>query len=250
MSIAAPRIILIAPQLGENIGMVARAMLNCGLTDLHLVAPRDGWPSHEAERASSGALEKGVRVSIHNSTEDAIADLHYVLATTARPRDMVKEIYTPEAAIQAIHAKNSVEHNKCGILFGGERAGLDNDNIALCHGIITVPLNPEFTSLNLAQAVLLLSYEWLKIQDSTTAKQFHTGDTDIAPRESITGLVSRLEGELDAHHFFRSEGLRPSVLRNITNLFSRMNITAQEVNTFHGIISALTGKKPPLERKD
>lgn len=245
-----PAIILVKPQLGENIGMVARAMLNCGLTDLRVVNPRDGWPSEAANKASSGALEKGVEVTLYDDTHEAIADLHFVLATTARPREMIKEIYTPEAAIKAIHERIAESSNQCGILFGGERAGLTNDDIALSHGIITVPLNPEFTSLNLAQAVLLLSYEWMKKIDNTKDLQFHSGDTDIATRKEVDGLVSRLEQELDAHNFFRSEELRPTVLRNITNLFSRMNITSQEIKTFHGIISALIGLKTTTRNKD
>jgi tRNA/rRNA methyltransferase len=238
-----PAIILVKPQLGENIGMVARAMLNCGLTDLRVISPRDGWPSEAANKASSGALAKGVAVTLYGSTHDALADLHYVLATTARPREMIKEIYTPEAAIKTIFERITTSNSQCGILFGGERAGLHNDDIALSHGIITVPLNPEFTSLNLAQAVLLLAYEWIKIKDNTADIQFHSGDTDIAPRAEVQNLVSRLEQELEHHNFFRSAELRPSVLRSITNLFSRMNITSQEVKTFHGIISALIGQK-------
>jgi tRNA/rRNA methyltransferase len=243
-----PAIILVKPQLGENIGMVARAMLNCGLTDLRVVSPRDGWPSETAQRASSGALAKGVEVTIYDTTQEAVSDLHFILATTARPREMIKDVYTPEKAIESIHSRISKKNNKCAILFGGERAGLHNDDIALSHGIITVPLNPEFTSLNLAQAVLLLSYEWIKKMDTTQDIQFHTGDTEIAPRSEVDGLVGRLEKELDTHHFFRSEGLRPTVLRNITNLFSRMSITSQEVKTFHGIISALIGQKTPTDK--
>lgn len=239
-----PAIILVDPQLGENIGMVARAMLNCGLTDLRIVRPRDGWPNTSAQAASSGALDKGVKVRVFETTGDAVADLHFTLATTARPRDMIKDVYTPQQAIESIHTSLTTENLQCGVLFGAERAGLQNEDIALSNGIITVPLNPEFTSLNLAQAVLLIGYEWTKISaDQADTPVMHTGDTDIAPHQEVETLVKRLEGELDTHHFFRSEDMRPSTVRNLINLFSRMRLTSQEAKTFHGIISALTGLK-------
>lgn len=247
LSTLAPAIVLVKPQLGENIGMVARAMLNNGLTDLRLVAPRDGWPNAAADSASSGALNKGVTVTLYGETAQAVEDMQYVLATTARPRDMIKEVYTPEAAIDETCAQALSGGNRTAILFGGERSGLENEDIALSNAIITAPLNPAFTSLNLAQAVLMIGYEWSKriYGAQVMPTEFKKGDTPFARREEIDGLITRLTEELDAHHFFRSEGLKPTVTRNLTNMFSRMQITAQEVNTFHGIISALTGQKPP-----
>lgn len=238
-----PAIILIDPQLGENIGMVARAMLNCGLTDLRLVRPRDGWPSEQAQAASSGALDKGVVARVYETTAEAIADCRIVLATTARPREMIKTVLTPREAAAQVRVE-SAGGTACGILFGAERAGLQNEDVALADAIVTVPLNPDFTSLNLAQAVLLFGYEWFCSGDDTPAAQLSTGDTEIATKDSVAGLVGRLEEALDAHHFFREPKMKPSIMRNLTNLFARMRITEQEVSTFHGIISALTGKKP------
>lgn len=241
-----PIIILSKPQLGENIGMVARAMLNCGLTQLRLIAPRDGWPNPHANSASSGALEKGVEVKVYDTTKEALADLSYVLATTARPRDMIKDVFTPEAAITQVATRlNEGNTQKIGLLFGGERAGLDNDDVAICNAIITAPLNPDFTSLNLAQAVLLIGYEWTRQVGftDTSPHEFVTGQTDIADRKDITLLVDRLEEALEKSSFFRTQETKPSMIRNLTNLFARMNATKQEISTFHGIISALTKQK-------
>lgn len=237
-----PSIILIDPQLGENIGMVARAMLNCGLTDLRIVRPRDGWPSETAQRAASGALENGVTVEVFDTTEKAVADCHFVLATTARPRDMIKDVYTARSAAETLAEKSKANQN-IAVLFGAERAGLQNEDIALANGIITIPLNPDFTSLNLAQAVLLLAYEWLMTQDKTTAKEFISGKTDIAVQNEIDNFTNRLIEELGKHGFFRSEELRPTIERNLINLFSRMNLTSQDTQTLHGIISALCNTK-------
>lgn len=235
MSIQNPAVILVKPQLGENIGMCARAMLNCSLTDLRLVAPRDGWPNESANSASAGALEKGVVARVYNTTEEAIADLGFVLATTARPRDMVKDVFTPrEAAAQMV--KSGVN---CGVLFGAERAGLENSDVALANGVITIPLNEGFTSLNLAQAVLLVAYEWFTGLDKTPAQQMLLGDSEPATLGDIHGLVGRLEGEMDKGGFFRSPELRPTLVRNLHALFARTRMTEQEVSTFHGIISAL-----------
>lgn len=232
-----PAIILVKPQLGENIGMCARAMFNCGLTDLRIVAPRDGWPSATAQAASAGAFDKGVIATLYNTTEEAIADCHYVMATTARPRDLVKDVFTPRAAAVQIRA----EPGKAGVLFGAERTGLNNEDIALANAVITIPLNPDFTSLNIAQAVLLVSYEWFTSADTTLPAQLITGDSDVAPAGEIAGLVSRLEAEMDNGGFFRSPEMRPALIRNLNALFARTRITSQEASTFHGIISALIG---------
>lgn len=232
-----PAIILVNPQLGENIGMCARAMLNCGLTDLRLVKPRDGWPSEAAVAASAGALEKGVVARVYSSTAEAVADCSYILATTARPRDMVKDVYTPRAGMQAVRAQNI----QTAVLFGAERSGLVNEDIALATGIITIPLNDGFTSLNIAQAVLLIAYEWFTAADTTAPHTMHTGDTDIAPAAEIAALVSRLETEMDNGGFFRSPDLRPTLIRNLVSFFTRTRMTSQEASTFHGIISALIG---------
>lgn len=242
-----PAIILVNPQLGENIGMCARAMFNCGLTDLRIVNPRDGWPSEKAVSASSGALmedlvsksdqttKKGVIARVYDSTANAIADCQYVLATTARPRDMVKEIFTPRGAAAALRK----EEGPCAILFGAERTGLVNEDIAIANGVITIPLNPGFTSLNIAQAVLLVAYEWFTAAGVVPASQLDTGDSEIASAKDIAELVARLETEMDRGGFFRSPDMRPTLVRNLQALFARTRITFQEAQTFHGIISSL-----------
>ncbi len=238
---ALPAIVLVNPQRGENIGMCARAMFKCGLSDLRIVNPRDGWPSEKAVSASSGALEKGVVATLYESTAAAVADCDYVLATTARPRDMVKDVYTPREAAGRLRAEK-----RAAVLFGAERTGLVNEDIALASGVITIPLNPGFTSLNIAQAVLLVSYEWFTAGDFTAPAQLVTGESAVASMDEIAGLVTRLETEMDKGGFFRSPDMRPSLVRNLNALFARTRMTAQEANTFHGIISALisprTGK--------
>lgn len=231
-----PAIILINPQLGENIGMCARAMFNCGLTDLRIVNPRDGWPSEKAVSASSGALEKGVVARVYASTAEAVADCTYILATTARPRDMVKEVFTPREAAKRMHAEGNV-----GILFGAERTGLVNEDIAIATGVITIPLNPGFTSLNIAQAVLLVSYEWFTAMDQTAPAQLVSGESAPAEAKELAELVARMETEMDKGGFFRSPELRPTLVRNMQALFARTRMTSQEAQTFHGIISALIG---------
>ncbi|MCB1784252.1 MAG: RNA methyltransferase [Alphaproteobacteria bacterium] len=240
-------VILVHPQMGENIGAAARAMLNFGLTDLRLVAPRDGWPSAQAEAMSSGALEKMPPVQVFDTFPEAIADLHYVLATTARPRDMVKPVLTPsEAAIEG--QKRAQGGQRTGFAFGAERSGLFNEDIAACHSIITVPTNPDFSSLNLGQSVLLVAYEWFKAglalsDDGAFPAPAAKNDNFPAEQGEIEGFLSRLEDELDAMRFFRAPELKPITARNIRNIFTRADITDQELRTLHGIVSALKGNK-------
>ena len=179
-----PAIILVAPQLAENIGTAARAMLNCGLTDLRLVNPRDPFPSERANAASVGALDIMPPVRIFETTEAAVADLQIVYATTARERKMVKPILTPRAVGERAVAAGRTGR-KVGILFGKERTGLEKDDIALAEAVITVPLNPEFTSLNLAQAVLLLGYEWYQAGDNTPPRVLETHGAAPATKEEL-----------------------------------------------------------------
>ncbi len=244
MTHTAPTIILINPQMGENIGAAARAMLNCGLTELRLVNPRDGWPSEQANAMSSGALAKMPPVKVYETTKEAIADCHYTYATTARPRDMVKPVFTPQGATEDAHSRIN-QGEKVAFLFGGERAGLSNDDVALAQSVITIPLNPDFSSLNLGQAVLLTTYEWSKTQDNTALRDLPTGKSAIATMAELTNLYKRLETALEENHFFRVEEMRPTIVRNIQNMLSRADMTSQEISTFHGIITALTGKKTP-----
>lgn len=238
---AGPVIVLTHPQMGENIGASARAMLNCGVSELRIVNPRDGWPNERADAMSAGALSVMPPVSVHATTEDAIADLHFIYATTARPRDMVKQVMTARSAASDMRARVA-DGQRVGILFGAERSGLVNDDIAMSGVVITIPLNPGFASLNLAQAVLLVAYEWL-MAGETTMNQLTVGDSFPATQDAMTELARRLEEELESGGFFRAPDMKPTVLRNIRALLSRAQMTDQEVKTFHGMISALVGKR-------
>jgi tRNA/rRNA methyltransferase len=244
-----PAIVLVRPQLGENIGFAARAMANFGLTDLRLVAPRDGWPNDKAHAAAAGAAFLIDQAKIYASVEDAIAELNYVLAATARPREMVKLVLSPESAAQDLRLRGRASE-RSGILFGPERSGLDNDDIALADAILTAPVNPDFASLSLPQAVLLFGYEWLK-SDSLRTLGRVTGldgpakegiaipDTRPATRAELFALFEHLEGELDKTGFLRPPEKRPSMTRNIRNMFHRMAATEQDVRTWRGIVAAL-----------
>ena len=195
-----PAIILIEPQLGENIGTCARAMLNCGLTDLRLVRPRDGWPSGSAKAAASGADIVLDNARLCDTTEEAIADLSHVFATTARNRGMIKRIMTPREAAVEMRAQSSAGLTT-GVLFGPERTGLFNDDLALADTSLTVPLNPSFSSLNLAQAVLLIGYEWYQTGDVTPGRYLHIGATRAARKEELVNFFDHLEQELSGSGF-------------------------------------------------
>jgi tRNA/rRNA methyltransferase len=231
-SLTNPIIILVEPQLGENIGAAARAMLNCGLTRMRIVRPRDGWPNPRALAAASGADAVIEGAQIFDSTSAAIADLDYVLATTARQRDMVKIIYTPEAAADALRAQ-AAQGRRAGILFGPERTGLMNDDIPLADAVVTIPVNPEFASLNLAQGVLLIGYCWWR----------------LGVNAELENLFARLEEGLEAGGFYTTEQQRPTMIRNMRNLLQRAGMTEQEVRTFHGVIAALRGMAGPFSEK-
>jgi tRNA/rRNA methyltransferase len=237
-----PAIILVHPQLGENIGTAARAMLNCGLTDLRLVKPRDGWPSEKARSASSGADAVIDGAQLCDTVEAAIGDLRHVYATTARDRDMVKRVVTPRRAAAEMRAA-MVEGRACGILFGPERSGLVNDHIALADTVISVPLNPAFSSLNLAQAVLLVGYEWFAAGDATAPEQLDLGDSPPGTKEELVRFFEHLEEMLDRTGFMRTEEKRPSMVRNLRNFFQRAHCTAQELRTLHGVVTALAGPR-------
>jgi tRNA/rRNA methyltransferase len=237
-----PAIILIEPQLGENIGTCARAMLNCGLTDLRLVRPRDGWPNGRAQAAASGADEVLEKARLFDTTAEAVADLAHVFATTARNRGMIKRIMTPREAATEMRAQWAGGLTT-GVMFGPERTGLYNDDLALADTSLTVPLNPAFSSLNLAQAVLLIGYEWYQAGDETPGRYLHTGATRAATKAELVNFFGHLEDELDKSGFFSTPEKRPSMIRSIRNCFQRMDMTEQEVRTFHGIVAALTGRK-------
>ena len=237
-----PTIILVQPQLGENIGACARAMLNCGLTELRLVKPRDGWPNEKAVAAASGADPVLDGAKLYDTTAEAVADLNVVFATTVRTRGMIQEFVTPRTAAAELRAHFDAGH-KTGVLFGPERTGLVNDDLTLAEKLITVPLNPSFSSLNLAQAVLLIGYEWFQTGETPPDRVLHTGQTRPATKAELLNFFEHLEGDLDRTGFFTTPEKRPSMVRTLRNAIERMQMTEQEVRTFHGVIAALTGRR-------
>jgi tRNA/rRNA methyltransferase len=230
-----PAIILVDPQMGENIGASARAMLNCGLSDLRIVRPRDGWPNERADAMSAGALAIMPPVAVFDSVEDAIADCHYVYATTARPRGMAKPVMTAREAAADIRTRETTGQ-KTAILFGGERAGMTNEDVSLAHTIITIPVTPDFSSLNLGQCVLLCAYEWLQAAIPSAPASAHIP----AAHKTFDEFFRRLESELDAHGFFRTPEMKPTVSRNIRAALARAEFSEQEVSTLHGVVTTLT----------
>ena len=237
-----PTIVLVRPQLAENIGAVARAMWNCGLDELRLVAPRQGWPNAAAYPSASGAGAVLDRARVFAAVADAVADLGVVYASTARLRDMVKPFLTPrQAALEWVEEVG--RGTRVGILFGPERTGLDNDEVVPARKIVCAPLNPEFTSLNLAQAVLLFAYEWrLAGGSELPRREPRTALEEPATQEDLANFFEHLEDELESGNFFAIREKKPAMLRNIRNIFSRAVLTRQEVRTLHGIVKALTGR--------
>jgi tRNA/rRNA methyltransferase len=233
-----PVIILVQPQLGENIGAAARAMLNFGLTRMRLVRPRDKWPNHQALNTSSGAELVLDQAELFDTTEDAIADLRHVYAATARVRDMVKPVFAPHETAQRLREQGG-KGEASGILFGRERSGLDNDDVALAEALLIVPANPAYSSINLAQAVLLLAYEWFQAGAPETLEEITRKGASPATAEELQHLFDHLEGELDACGFLRPPEKRPRMVRNIRNIFTRAELTDQEVRTLRGIITGL-----------
>lgn len=244
-----PAIILCEPQLGQNIGMVARAMANFGLAELRLVAPRDGWPNEHAVKAASGADHIIDGASVYDHIDDAIADLNFLIATTARPRDVIKPVRGPdEAAIDLRRRFDAGE--KTGILFGRERWGLNNDEIVLADEIVTFPVNPAFASLNIAQAVLLFGYEWLKTAgDSIAIKEFQRDSHPVADRIHLTRLMDHLETALDDAGYFFPEERREKMARTVRNIFTAMQLNEQEIQTLRGVIAALEGRRYRLRQE-
>jgi tRNA/rRNA methyltransferase len=236
---SAPAIILVGAQLGENIGTVARAMLNFGLTDLRLVSPRPGWQMERAVKASAGAETLIENHRLFDTVAEASADLGFVVATTARLRDMVKPVLTPAEMAAQMRARQNETHPQSGILFGCERTGLDNDDISLADAICRVPLNPEFSSLNLAQAVLLMGYEWYQTDDVTPPSQLDMHDARPATRGEVNAMFEHLEAALDAAGFLAPPEKKPAMARNIRNIFNRAALTEQDVQSLRGIINAL-----------
>ncbi|MES2435517.1 MAG: RNA methyltransferase [Pseudomonadota bacterium] len=230
-----PAFILVRPQMGENIGSSARAMLNFGLERMRIVAPRDGWPNSAAVALASGAGRVLDQAGLFGSVQDSIADCDFVFATTARGRELTKPIYTPEAAME--HARGLVAAGKrVGVLFGPERAGLENEDVVLANAIVTVPVNPEFASLNLAQCVLLMGYEWRRQSQPAEAVVMEMARTEMASGIEVEKLGDHFEERLEAAGFFFPEAKVPGMKASLRNMWSRLGLTKAEVQTFHGML--------------
>lgn len=229
----APVIVLVRPQLGENIGKAARAMLNFGLVDMRLVAPRDGWPNPDAGPAASGADVVLANAQVFDTLAEAVADCHYVYATTVRKRGLTKPVVTPEVAAREMRARPG----RSALVFGPERSGLETDDVACAQAILTVPVNPEFGSLNLAQAVILAAYEWSKT----------AGQPDVvidnyegpATQESLEGLIGQMDDALEAAGYYHVPSRVASSKRTLRNLLTRPGYSEKEVRTLRGIVHAL-----------
>jgi tRNA/rRNA methyltransferase len=246
---AAPVFVLVRPQLADNIGMTARAMANFGLEELRLVEPRDGWPNEKARFAASGAnfIIDGVEACTNLAT--AVRDMHWIGATSARQRDLVKPILTPEQAVGEMRRRLSAGQ-RCAVLFGPERNGLGSEEVASADALVMAPVNPNFASLNLAQAVLLLSYEWRKQAGGGTLGRVTTYESPVTPgmparagppatKEELFAFFTHLEGELDGKGFLYPPEKRPSMVHNMRTMFTRMGATQQEIRTLRGIVKAL-----------
>jgi TrmH family RNA methyltransferase len=235
----APVVVLVRPQLADNIGACARAMGNGGLFDLRLVAPRDGWPQPRAWANSSGAGAILDAATVHDTVADAVGDLHHVLATCPRPRHIIKPVLTARGAAAELRAIAG-RGLRAGLLFGPERAGLDNDDMAHADALVRYPLNPGFMSLNLAQAVMIMAYEWWTAEDETAPRELMTNETEVATKARLENFLRHLTAELDASGFLRNLPKRPGMVRNIRHFFERGEVTEQELRTLHGIVTELS----------
>ncbi|MEQ1497147.1 MAG: TrmJ/YjtD family RNA methyltransferase [Novosphingobium sp.] len=228
-----PVIVLVRPQLGENIGKAARAMLNFGLSEIRLVAPRDGWPNPSAGPPAAGANVVLENALVFDTLAEAVADCAHVYATTVRKRGVTKPVVTPEQAAQAIHQ----ERGRSALVFGPERSGLDSDDVALARAIVTVPINPEFASLNLAQAVILCAYEWSKgaalIQP--TAEEI----LPPAPQDELEGMIGQLVAMLEPRDYFRPNSRSDATMRTLRTILTKPGWNHLEVRTLRGVLSAL-----------
>ena len=238
----APTIVLVRPQLGENIGMAARAMLNCGLSSLRLVSPRDGWPNPKAQRAASGADVVLDKAQVFDTVGEAVADLERVVATTARNRELSQRILTPRRAATEMRGWIG-QAEKVGILFGPERTGLTNDDMVHADTALSIPLNPQFSSLNIAQAVLLVAYEWAAADEDAPAERMSDHVTRPATKDELSNLFEHLERALDQSGFLRNKAMRPAMVHNLRAFLQRAAMTEQEVRSFHGVIKYLAKHK-------
>ncbi len=231
-----PVFILVRPQMGENIGAAARAMLNFGLHRMRLVNPRDGWPNPRAVAMASGAASQVLdHAGVFPDLAGAMADCDYIFATTARGRELAKPVFTPEAAMA--HARALIAGGaRVAVLFGAERAGLENDDVARASAIITIPVNPAFYSLNLGQAALLMAYEWGRGDNGQAAVQ---GPGDMADGEAVARLGDHYEAELEAAGFFFPENKAARMKLNLRAMWARLTLTRAEVQTLHGMLRQL-----------
>ncbi|MEL6372659.1 MAG: RNA methyltransferase [Pseudomonadota bacterium] len=252
-SSAGPAVVLVRPQLGVNIGSAMRAMANFGLDDLRLVAPREGWPNEHAMKAASRAETCLQPVAVHDDTPAALADLHWVCATTARQRDLSTPVMTPEGVVSEMRARQAAGQ-KCGMLFGPERAGLANADLAGADALVMIPVMPKFASLNLAQAVLLMGYEWVRQGGDATLGRVSTyerpreagvqhGWRRPATKAEVHGLFDHLEGALDEKGYFFPPEKRPTMVQNLRTMLTRSQPSEQEVRTWRGIIAAFTKRR-------
>lgn len=237
-----PVFVLVRPQMGENIGAAARAMWNFGLDRMRMVDPRDGWPNPRAVALASGAGRLLDHAGIFADVAGAVTDCDYVFATTARGRDLTKPVMTPERAMAHARAM-AAEGKRVGVLFGPERAGLENEDLVSANAIVTVPVNPEFYSLNLAQCVLLMAYEYGRHDSDMPPEALALAGTDLATQVEVEALARHYEERLEAAHFFFPPLKAPGMKLNLRNLWSRMPLTRADVQTLHGILRQLVRKR-------
>jgi len=239
-----PVVILVRPQMPENIGACARAMRNFGLTELRLVNPRERWPNEKAVAMAANAVGVLDDAKVFGTLEQAVCDLDRVYATTARQRHVVKPLLTPRGA--AVEARAS---RRAGYLFGPERTGLEADEIAAAQAIVEIPADPDYASLNLAQAVLVCAYEWFQLGASRPDRVLQTGEFGLASQAELQRLYEHLESELETGGFFRTDAQKPTMVQNLRALFARASLTEQEVRTLRGAIKSLTTNKKVNKKK-
>ena len=248
-------VVLVRPQLAVNIGTAARAMANFGLRDLRLVAPRSGWPPPEAYRdtalaAAAGAVNLIEAARVYDTVQDAVADLHKVYATTARERGQGKPVLLPSEAMPAA-ASAAIQGERAGVLFGPERTGLDNDEIVLADAIVTFPVDPSYGSLNLAQAVLLVAYEWFRARRGEHRPFAPVDRSKPALKSDLLSFFDFLEEELEQAGYFRPENKQPIMRRNLRNILQRVALTEQDVRTLRGaVVRLVEGQRLPGRRRD
>lgn len=233
-----PIVVLVRPQMAQNIGTTARAMANGGLFHLRVVAPRDGWPQPNAYAAASGADAILDAAQLFPDIRSAVADCHRVFGTCPRPRHVIVPVRDARAAAEDFHAINA-RGLRLAVLFGPERAGLEADDLAHCDTLVRYPLNPQHNSLNLAQAVMILAYEWWMAKETTPPRLLQTNETRIATKAELENFLDRLIGELDAAGFLHNPPKRPGMVRNLRHWFQRGEVTEQELRTLHGVVTEL-----------